>query len=247
MKIRKKQWILMGVAVFFVAATATAVGVVRYTRANRFDLMVNGHKISRDEYIQCMQSVEYDTEMQIQKEYGIGYTEDFWEKEYDGRYGYEILAENTVEQLKYIHVVYDVAEDCGDITDGSYEALEKRWKDENRERSEKLARGEVVYGLKEYTFPLFLQYEISMFKEAYCNDNTRQGMDLTEEEILEHYNSREWIFSNSEDNADLETARIAVERELREKKYDDMIQQKKDDSLVDGDMEDVGRFTLKNI
>ena len=160
---------------------------------------------------------------------------------------YEILTENTVEQLKYIHAVYDLAEECGDVSDSSYEALEKRWKDENAKRSEKVENGEVVYGLKEYTFQIYLQYEMSTLKEKYCNDDTREGMELTEDEILEHYNSREWIFGDSEENADLETARIAVERELREKKYDDIITQRETDSQVDGNMADVNRFTLKNI
>lgn len=58
---------------------------------------------------------------------------------------------------------------------------------------------------------------MSTLKEKYCNDDTREGMELTEDEVLEYYNSREWIFGDSEENADLETARIAVERELRER------------------------------
>ncbi len=45
------------------------------------------------------------------------------EKKYDGKYGYEILTENTVEQLKYVHAVYDLAEECGDVSDSSYERL----------------------------------------------------------------------------------------------------------------------------
>ena len=59
--------------------------------------------------------------------------------------------------------------------------------------------------------------------------------------------SRDWIFGGSEENADLETARIAVEREVREQKYDEKIAQLENDSQVNGDMEQVSRFTLKNI
>lgn len=44
-----------------------------------------------------------------------------------------------------------------------------------------------------------------------------------------------------------ETARIAVEREVREQKYDEKIAQIENDSQVNGDMEQVSRFTLKNI
>ena len=72
-------------------------------------------------------------------------------------------------------------------------------------------------------------------------------MKLTEDEVLQYYQSRDWIFGDSEENADLETARIAVERELREQKYDDMITQHETDSQVEGNMKDVNRYTLKNI
>lgn len=105
----------------------------------------------------------------------------------------------------------------------------------------------MIYGLKEYTFQLYLDYELSTLKEKYCNDTSREGMKLTEDEVLQHYQSRDWIFGGSEENADLETARIAVERELREQKYDDMITQRENGSQVEGNMKDVNRFTLKNI
>ena len=72
-------------------------------------------------------------------------------------------------------------------------------------------------------------------------------MKLTEDEVLQYYQSRDWIFGDSEENADLETARIAVERELRELKYDDMITQRENGSQVEGNMKDVNRYTLKNI
>lgn len=109
-----------------------------------------------------------------------------------------------------------------------------------------MEKGEVIYGLKEYTFPLYLDYEISTLKEKYCSDTDREGMELTEDEIVKHYKSRDWIFGDSEENADLETARVAVERELREQKYDDMIAQREEDSQVEGNMEDINHFTLEN-
>ena len=92
-----------------------------------------------------------------------------------------------------------------------------------------------------------MEYEVSSFRERYCNDKTNEGMDLTEEEILEYYESQEWTFGDSGETADLETARIAVERELREKKYDEIIAQREADSQVETDREELYRFTLKNI
>ena len=247
MKNRKKQLMKIGAVIAVIAVAGITGGVIKYSHDNRFDLTVAGDPISKEEYVNCMNSVEYDTKMQIQQDYDAAYETDFWKKQYDGQYGYEILARNTVEQLKYIHAVYDLAEENGDVADSSYEALEKRWKDGNAERSEKVEKGEVIYGLKEYTFQLYLYYELSTLKEKYCNDTSREGMKLTEDEVLQHYQSRDWIFGDSEENADLETARIAVERELREQKYDNMITQRETDSQVEGNMKDVNRYTLKNI
>ena len=88
---------------------------------------------------------------------------------------------------------------------------------------------------------------MSSFKEQYCNDKTREGMDLTEEEIVEHYNSRDWIFGENAEKADLETARVAVIRELREEKYDAIIEKNAENSQVSGNMESMSQFTLKNI
>ena len=223
------------------------IGSVIYINVNQFELSVGDSKVSNEEYLACMKAVEYDTKIEIQQKYDYEYTEDFWEKKYDDKFGYKILAENTIERLQYINAVYDVAKENGDVKDSSFAGLEKRWKAENAEREEKIKNGEVVYGVKEYTFELYLQYEMSTLKEKYCNDKKRKGMTLTEEEVLEHYNSHDWVHDDSEEKMDLETARISVEQELREKKYDEIIGQKMKNSQVVGERGEISRFTLKNI
>ena len=223
------------------------IGSVIYINVNQFELSVGDSKVSNEEYLACMKAVEYDTKIEIQQKYDYEYTEDFWEKKYDDKFGYEILAENTIERLQYINAVYDVAKENGDVKDSSFAGLEKRWKAENAEREEKIKNGEVVYGVKEYTFELYLQYEMSTLKEKYCNDKKRKGITLTEEEVLEHYNSHDWVHDDSEEKMDLETARISVEQELREKKYDEIIGQKMKNSQVVGERGEISRFTLKNI
>ena len=223
------------------------IGSVIYINVNQFELSVGDSKVSNEEYLACMKAVEYDTKIEIQQKYDYEYTEDFWEKKYDDKFGYEILAENTIERLQYINAVYDVAKENGDVKDSSFAGLEKRWKAENAEREEKIKNGEVVYGVKEYTFELYLQYEMSTLKEKYCNDKKRKGMTFTEEEVLEHYNSHDWVHDDSEEKMDLETARISVEQELREKKYDEIIGQKMKNSQVVGERGEISRFTLKNI
>ena len=66
-------------------------------------------------------------------------------------------------------------------------------------------------------------------------------------EILNYSQSGISRMINDGEKADLETARIAVERELREKKYDAMIAQMTEDLEVSGDLEAVDRFTLDHL
>lgn len=247
MKKQKKIWLCIGIGIAAVCVIAMIFFAIWFQKENQLDLKIGIHQISEEEYLACMQSVMYDTKIQINKEFNAEDTDDFWKKKYGEKYGYEILAENTLESLKYIHAVYDLAEENGYVQDGSYEGLKKRLEQENNTRKEKLANNEVIYGLKEYSYDLFLQYEMSSVKEQYCNDKTREGMDLTEEEIVEHYNSRDWIFGEDAKKADLETARVAVIREVREQKYDAIIEQRAKNSKVSGGMEPMNKFTLKNI
>lgn len=239
---RKKRFAAGGVLLLVLVLIAVLIW-----QSSSFSMKLGKYRISEEEFQNCMQAVMYDTKAQIQQAYGAEYTEDFWEAEYGDQHGYDILIENTIAEMKYIHAVLELAAENGDVSDATYKTLEKRWKAENKERSEKLANGEVVYGLKEYPFDVYLQYQISTLKETYCNDTDREGMTLTEDEVLEHYNTREWIFGDSEENADLETARIAVERELREKKYDDMVTQRINELEADANMDRVVQFVLENL
>ena len=78
MKNRKKQLMKIGAVTAVIAVAGIAGGAVIYKCANRFDLTVADDPISKEEYVNCMNSVEYDTKMQIQQDYDVVYGTDFW-------------------------------------------------------------------------------------------------------------------------------------------------------------------------
>lgn len=69
MKNRKKQFLKIGGIVAVFAVVGIVAGVMQYKKDHRFDLTVAEHTISKEEYVNCMESVEYDTKMQIQQDY----------------------------------------------------------------------------------------------------------------------------------------------------------------------------------
>ena len=248
MKKRKKSRIFIIIAaVLLAAAAAVIVFLSGMTGKARLHLRINGTEISEEEYLQAVKAVRYDVAAYFAGTYGAKEEDSFWSEEYGGEIPCEKLAEEAVERLKYIHAVYGLAEEKGYIDDAGYDALVERLEDENASRKEKIEAGEPVYGLSEYTLDLFMEYEVSSFRERYCNDKTNEGMDLTEEEIREHYESRDWVVGENAEKLDLEEARPAVEQELREMKYDEIIAQREEDSQVETDREELYRFTLQNI
>lgn len=64
----------------------------------------------------------------------------------------------------------DFAKQLGLIDDDSLEAAEERCRRENARRGEKLAAGEVVYGLTAYPLPAYLQYECTRFRLAFAGE-----------------------------------------------------------------------------
>ncbi len=245
---RKKRRKIVVSVILTVAAIAAAITVFCAARGERMPrLEINGAVVGREEYLQAVKDVRYDVSIYFGSTYGAREDDGFWTEEYGGEIPYRKLADEALERLKYLHAVYTLAEEKGYINDAGYNAIVERMEAENAERKEKIENGEPVYGLAEYSLDVFIEYETSSFKERYCSDKENERMKLTEEEIVEHYQSREWIFGENDENADLETARVAVERELREKKYDEMIAQRESDSQVKVDGEELYSFTLMNI
>ena len=207
------------------------------------DLTIDGEKISRKEYETAVEQVEYDTEMYIQDNFGEEMSDGFWEKEYDGSEGYEILTERAMERIQNVHAVYDLAYENGDVADKSFDAIQERCAKENERRKKAIEDGQVIYGLKEYTFELYEEYEMGMLKETYCNSLDREGMKLSEDEVKEHYQNNDWLVGGDEQKSSFEKAKIAVERDLREKKYDEMVETRAKDSTICGYDERLVTFT----
>lgn len=236
------------IIVVILCISVTAVTAVWIVKAGEMPyLVIDNRTVTKEEYQQALKDVRYDVNVYFSSTYGAIEEENFWTGEYGGEVPYKKLADEAVERLKYLHAVYSVAEENGDIDDPGYDSLVERMKNENRQRKEKIENGEVVYGLSEYSLEQFMEYEISSFKERYCSDETNEGMKLTEDEIRERYESRDWIVGRDAEKADLETVRVNVETELREENYDKMIRQRAADSNVETYWEKLYSFTLKSI
>lgn len=177
------------------------------------ELSIGEYQISEEEYADAMQKEVYDVTRYFYDTYGAAVDSEFWGKEFEGEIPYEMLAERTVERLKYNHAVYQHAEKLGYIDSASYEAILERMAAENALRKEKIEKGEPVYGLKEYSKELYMEYEMDTFQKAYCDNIENEGMNLTDEERQSYYDANKDILFTAYDDMKIDYITIYYETE----------------------------------
>src|SRR5699024_3711473 len=93
----------------------------------------------------------------------------------------------AIEELKSIYANYLIAYDKGYVSGIHYEDIVERWETENESRAKKIEDGEPIYGLKEYPFDIFMDYELDQLQKMYMEDVTNEAMVISDEEGKEYY------------------------------------------------------------
>lgn len=247
MKIFKKKKALVLIAGIIMAGAAAAAVIL--TRDGMPKLEINGTGIGREEYLQAVKSVQFDVKAYFRSTYGAETGGDFWTGEYGGEIPYQKLADEAIDLLKYRHAVYDTAEEKGYIQkeDASYTSIVNRMEEENLARKEKKENGEAVYGLTEYSLDQYLDYEMSSFRESYINDPENKDMEVSEEELLSYYENGGAIVGEDGETLPLDETKAALINQIRQNRYEEMIQDRVEDSGVTADMDKLYAFTLNHI
>lgn len=171
-------------------------------------LKIGGDKVSQDEYTEIMKLQISDTAAEFALKSGTQADKNFWSTPIDGKIPSQVLAEETMERLKKIKATYTLAKEQGYIEDDSYEGLVKRWKAENERRAKKIKNGEPVYGLEEFTFDLYLEYEMDNIQKQYCDNPDNEGMNVTDEERRQYYEEHKKERYRKDDDITLEYVAI---------------------------------------
>lgn len=247
MRNKNKKIIISTMVAALIIIVSVVFWAILTNKREELELKIDGEEVSAEEYIQTMKDKEYKITVYFKEQYDAKTGGDFWEVSFGDETPYKKLADDTLEELKYRHAIFAVAEAKGYLEDASYPALKQQMEEENQKRQEKIDRGEPVYGLSEYTLDLYLEYEMSSLKEQYCNDENNEDMKVTEDELEQLYNSREWLIGEDGKKAELEEIRSVLEKNIREERYEKMIEERAKDSLVDTNRNQIYEFTLKNI
>lgn len=216
---------LILISVFSVLVSA--IIVIMAINYNTFELDISGNKITKDTYIQIMHNKVSDVAKHFKDKGVLNIDKEFWTKEIDGQIPYKVLTDKTVQELKQITAVYQIAFENNHIEKNSLENIWQRLDNENKARKEKIKNGQPVYGLAQYDMNTFLEYEIDTLQKLYCDNENNEGMKITDSQRQQYYDEyKDRLFVK---NDDISISYIKVNFEQEDlsqedyKKYKDML------------------------
>ncbi|MBR3608202.1 MAG: hypothetical protein IKL51_11655 [Lachnospiraceae bacterium] len=115
----------------------------------------------------------------------------------------------------------------GFIQNESIAALLTRMEEKNKENREKVEKKEVIYGLVNYSLPMYIQYERTLFLLDFVENKAQnyQYVFITENMIKEFYKKNKLMFRRCNgDELDYKEIKPVIEKRLREEEYERYVQ-----------------------
>lgn len=211
------------------------------------ELVIGGTPVDREEYLEAVSDARFEVKGYFRETYDADTGGDFWTETFGEETPYKKTADVALRELCRRYAVYQTAEEKGYIGTYSYKDMEERVRKENEERKNKQEAGEVIYGLSEYSLSQFLDYEMSSLQEMYCNDDSNEDMEVTEEELKEYYDNGGAIVGEDGVTIPLDEVKNAVKYEIQKQRYEEMIEKKANDLSIETDREKLYEFTLDHL
>lgn len=238
----KRRIVMASIVVVFIGAISIMLGM---NRSDNLGLVIGKEEILKEEFLEAMSNEKYEVTQYFNKEYNAEVNKDFWLKDFEGEFPYQVLADRTIEALTSSYAVYEIAQEKGHLDTIGYNDLLDRFDLENKTRETKIKNGEPVYGLAQYTLDLYKEYEMNALEKLYTNDLSNEGMQISEEESKQYYeDNKERLYVKNDDIElefiriyhgilDVEESEIKVFTEDLESLYKEMSDTKTMGSLVD--------------
>lgn len=133
------------------------------------------------------------------------------------------------QEKKYALACLEFAKRLGLIDDSSPDAVAFRCKTENEKRKEMLEKGETVYGLTEFSLPVYLDYELTRFKLDFVSEKEEikkvySYRPISKKEKKAFYkNNRDLFTRYAGDKFRFREVDMIIEKKMREEEYENAV------------------------
>ncbi|MGN0467894.1 MAG: hypothetical protein ACI4GY_04110 [Acutalibacteraceae bacterium] len=132
-------------------------------------------------------------------------------------------------EKNYALACLEFSKRIGLIDDSSLDAVALRCKAENEKRNKMLENGETVYGLKEFSLPAYLDYELTRFKLDFVSEKEEikkvySYTPISKKERKDFFKNNKDLFTRyAGDKFRFKEVDMIIEKKLREEQYENEI------------------------
>ena len=130
------------------------------------------------------------------------------------------------DEERYARASLILAKRLGLIDDSSLDAVKVRCNAENEKRQRALHAGEVVYGLKQFTVPVYLDYELTRFRldfaaEVEACKKSFNYQPIDKKQLKQYYKANRDLFTRyNGDKFRFKESSMVIYKKIREEQYD---------------------------
>ncbi|MGN1124087.1 MAG: hypothetical protein ACI4RR_07055 [Eubacterium sp.] len=130
---------------------------------------------------------------------------------------------------QYARACLAFAKKLGLIDDDSLEGVKKRCEAENAKREAQQKDGEIFYGLTHFSFPAYLQHELTGFKLDFASENEKikrvyNYKDISDRDTKAYYkNNRDLFTRYNGERFTYKEVKMIIKKKMREEEYENEI------------------------
>lgn len=130
-----------------------------------------------------------------------------------------LLWEQNISQLVSFRIKQELAQEKGIIEEFTYDKLLELLKEENKIRSEKISKGEVVYGLTEFSIEQYYSYYMSNLEKLLKDAVIKDELSVSDEDIHSYYDGLDSPAHISGEKLNYTLYDISTATDLTDKEY----------------------------
>ena len=189
---KRKAAMLVGILAFAVLIVEVIVMIISRGSFSKPVLTVNGSPIYQEEYFMLLKEYQLQYESELYEELEVPQGQELMDHlENDMERYQKLMEEKHIETLTRLRIQQSLAETYGVLEEPfSYEDLLKKMGEENAERKQKIADGEVVYGVTEFDMVTYYSHFMSNLQEETIRAIPDEDFKVTDEAVEAYYRSQ---------------------------------------------------------
>jgi len=216
-----------------IAGIYLIINNIERPRDNDTVFTINDEPVSKAEYLFIMSGLKANVFSYFVQKHDAKESKKFWTSEFRGEIPAELLAKKTVELLKRLKTEQILIKENGITNNISFGGFLADLETENERRRLAFAKNLPIYGPVQYEERVFYDYLHTERVEKLKRILSSGELSVKEEEIIISYEKLKITEKESVVNMNSGELRNQIERELFDRKYEDMIRRMMDESLID--------------